>query len=99
MNEKIKIEKLKEFLNLKNKWNKSQFKPMRYKIKDSYMKISQEIYPYLDDITEIDGLVIKKAYQKFPDRIINYLQVYTKESYQRANNYLKNQNGRLDKIT
>lgn len=93
MDKKMIEKKLREFLFLKNKYNENQFKPMRYKIKDSYQDIVKEIYPYLEDEIEIDGFIIKKAYHNLPDRIINYLQVYTKESFKRSQNFLKKQNG------
>lgn len=93
MNKKYIQQRLREFLTIKDKYKNSQFKPMRYKIKDSYVEISNEIYPYLENETKIDGFIIKKAYQIFQDKTINYLQIYTKESFKRSQDYLKKQNG------
>ena len=80
---------VKKYLVAKNYWKLNWGEKNRYKLQEDYRKLEDELWHRLPDPYEIDGLIIKKGFYNAGEKSRNYLQVFTKESYGRAKNYLK----------
>lgn len=79
---------LDTYLELRGKYDASYGQPNRYRIKESYREIEQELWYRLENDYHYKGFVIKKGYCK--DKL--YLQVFTEESFEKSRQGFKEKN-------
>ena len=76
---------LDNYLAAKERWRENVGSPYRYRLKEAYQRIEKVLYDELPDEFHYQGSVIKKGHNNFGV----YLQVFTEESFARAENYRK----------